>query len=924
MIFENLTEEEAYLVALLLDESGIDQAEFAMIDETSWDHEKDEQGDGCFRAWPFQVPWFRCKARKQIDAGCIAEGHKVLTSEGWKPIELVRVGDMVLTHRNRWRPVTDVIPNGRKEVVSVSVHGSALNVRLTSNHQFWSRDARRASKPKDGHKRKKLSDAEWKSPEDWIWNDGSQVMTTHLASPASALPSLDFDRFLKPAYASGRQNFIEDTLNEDWLWLYGLYIAEGSVFDDGQMCRIQWDIHRNEVEDVSSRLDRLGLNFSVSFNKKDLGARVSMHSRPLGEWLAKYGGLGCRNKSIAPWVLGLEEKYRKAVFDGILYGDGHLKKPDVSAFELSTTSHDLVLSFRLLAQSLGYTFSAWHSPAPSKPVLIAGREVFSGDSYGVSVQPLAGQKTPRVIIDDGMAWVAPYGFDPAGEANVWDLEVEEDSSFIVEGLVVHNSRSAGKSLSIKLRAFAFPFVAPGEEMVITAPEGNHLDLVTDNVETLYTNCWLAKAMIAPGRGGIKHRPFVINFASGGRIVGRIPQRDGKGVKGIHPLWLEHDEASDYPEAGWIELTETVKEQNPNARWRAHGVTRGVGGGFDARISGESEDAGWVVHRLPAMLRPNWTDEERKRKIAEYGSVDNVDYRRNILGLPGDSNSPLFPLWKIFACVDKGKPTEDGRTNDLTYAEDEYYYVKLDDAQLREVGEVGDLLELPLSHRRYSNFWIGMDVGWTTSPSVIVVFAEVRTPKSNEPKLKLLSRIVMYRFDSTAQVDAICEVMEFYRPLAFAMDKGGAGQPLLTQLQDRVKQNPDLRFLLDRIKGYDFGEKIIVGFDEAVKIDPHDPNGWKEAAIRRLVRDASIDAVRSFIGAERMVLPFDKELINELQVVPKNINKAIMDEYGKPVRKTGMHSLDAIRFACLAQEQNVIEQMVATHEQTWTAPQMILL
>jgi hypothetical protein len=47
------------------------------------------------------------------------------------------------------------------------------------------------------------------------------------------------------------------------------------------------------------------------------------------------------------------------------------------------------------------------------------------------------------------------------------------------------SRSCGKSLSIKFRAFAFPFVCPGEEMVITAPEGVHLDAVTDNIETLY-------------------------------------------------------------------------------------------------------------------------------------------------------------------------------------------------------------------------------------------------------------------------------------------------------------------------------------------------------------------------------------------------------------------------------------------------------
>lgn len=479
------------------------------------------------------------------------------------------------------------------------------------------------------------------------------------------------------------------------------------------------------------------------------------------------------------------------------------------------------------------------------------------------------------------------------------------------------SRSSGKSLSIRLRAFAFPFVAPGEEMVITAPEGNHLDLVTDNIESLYSNCKLAQSMMSKGRGGIKHRPFVINFASGGRIVGRIPQRDGRGVKGTHPLWLEQDEASDYPEPGWVELTETVKEQNPNGRWRAHGVTRGVGGGFDERISGESEDSGWVVHRIPAMMRPTWTDEERERKIAEYGSVDNIDYRRNILGLPGDASSPLFPLYKIFACVTKDKAD--------IHNEEEYYYLKLDDAQLREVNSVDDLIDFPIIHKEYKNFWIGMDVGWSTSPSSIVVFTEERKAKSNDITMKLLTRVMLHRFNAEEQVDVMIKFLEFYRPISFALDSAGAGQPLYTFLQSKVRDDPSLSFMLNRVKGYNFSEKIIIGFDDTVKVNSNDTNGWKEAAVWRLVKDASIDCLRLLIGSERMILPFDKELIAELQATPKDINKVKMDEYGRSsVRKTGMHSLDAMRFACLAQQQAAIEEIIASHEEMWEAPAMIML
>ena len=91
------------------------------------------------------------------------------------------------------------------------------------------------------------------------------------------------------------------------------------------------------------------------------------------------------------------------------------------------------------------------------------------------------------------------------------------------------SRSCGKSLSIKLRAFAFPFNYPGEEMVITAPEAVHLQAVTDNVEGLFTRNKLAREML---QGQIKHRPYHMNFVNGSRIMGRIPQRDGTGVQGL--------------------------------------------------------------------------------------------------------------------------------------------------------------------------------------------------------------------------------------------------------------------------------------------------------------------------------------------------------------------------------------------------------
>ena len=107
-------------------------------------------------------------------------------------------------------------------------------------------------------------------------------------------------------------------------------------------------------------------------------------------------------------------------------------------------------------------------------------------------------------------------------------------------------RAVGKSVGMQMRAWAFPFTNPGEEMLLTAPEMIHLDPVTKLVEDRLMSIRMSREFLkASGTSkGITHRPFEARFRNGSRIVGRIPQKDGKGVKGIvwatcshlHPKW----------------------------------------------------------------------------------------------------------------------------------------------------------------------------------------------------------------------------------------------------------------------------------------------------------------------------------------------------------------------------------------------------
>jgi hypothetical protein len=67
---------------------------------------------------------------------CVIPGQRVLTRRGYVPIETVYVGDEVLTHLGRWKPVTQVILNEYDGTV-VSIRGAGrgdLGPTVTDNH----------------------------------------------------------------------------------------------------------------------------------------------------------------------------------------------------------------------------------------------------------------------------------------------------------------------------------------------------------------------------------------------------------------------------------------------------------------------------------------------------------------------------------------------------------------------------------------------------------------------------------------------------------------------------------------------------------------------------------------------------------------------------------------------------------------------
>jgi hypothetical protein len=230
-----------------------------------------------------------------------------------------------------------------------------------------------------------------------------------------------------------------------------------------------------------------------------------------------------------------------------------------------------------------------------------------------------------------------------------------------------------------------------------------------------------------------------------------------------------------------------------------------------------------------------------------------------------------------------------------------------------VSLVGDLPMTHVDRKTYPAHWMGMDVGFTLAPSEILVFGETPPPKRGEdPKLVLLSRFNLARVSHPNQVDLIQFLMDFYRPRVFAMDKTGNGLPLFQDLQGRAEDDSDIRWMVDVIRGYNFSSKILVDFDlQDVDWDElADFDQLLETGIHRTVLEFSTDVLRDYVDRKRIVLPWDPDVIGEMQGQTFTVVRSGTDQYGRKSFSRGrFHALDAMRMMALGHRQYTIETLI---------------
>jgi site-specific DNA-cytosine methylase len=411
---------------------------------------------------------------------CFTAGHLVLTETGYRPIEEVLPGDRVVTHTGR---LCKVVRIGTREsqVGRMGMVGMPDGIVCTSEHPFLSVEWKSQNTKMNGkyYRREHFGELEWTPAEDM---PGRQW-----CSLAGGVDRAD-------------SGFDSRSLGEqDGMYLAGMYLGDGWVRGRNSTLKkvVILGLNERKYEAFCTRFPDLAHTVS----RERTVVKVHICDTRLAEWLLRSFGHGAAEKTIPSWVLGHE--YRRELFDGYVATDGSALSKGVRA---TTVSPGLAYGLASLANTLKLVSSVKYNSVPDKK-LIEGREVNQRGFYQVQMYSSDGSRKSRNL--SGYLLRKVQTFTPCGAGRVYNMEVEDDNSYIVNGAVVHNCQD----LSIA-----------GKRKGLTDDEGQHtrsglfykaLELVHHAVE--HCGCRYLLLENVPGLFSSKHGE---DFASVlGELVG---------------------------------------------------------------------------------------------------------------------------------------------------------------------------------------------------------------------------------------------------------------------------------------------------------------------------------------------------------------------------------------------------------------------
>lgn len=390
---------------------------------------------------------------------CFVPGTMVLTDNGYKNIEDIQEGDMVLTHTNQYQKVIKPMKNYCNSFVYKIDTMCSDPIYTTEEHPFYIRERywkySKDCRYKDGASKGKEKKQRLFTEPKWVKaKDLTRDCYVGIAiNQKSEIPKWDGMMF---HWSDGRKDRYSNKLkkymdNPDFWWVVGRYLGDGWLVDgygSNPSYGIKICCAKEETYEITDVLDRLYMNYTVASEKTVNKIQISM--KELYEFCLQFGR-GAKNKHLTSTVLNLPVNLLSAFLNGYISADGCFTQ---NKFKMTSISRELLYGVgQCVAKVYHMPFSMYKTERP-KTCVIEGRTVNQKDSYDLTFKTYKA-KQDKAFYEDGYIW-CPINHISTKDYNgyVYNMEVENDNSYVVQNIIVHNCTDlsvAGKGEGMTLK-----------------------------------------------------------------------------------------------------------------------------------------------------------------------------------------------------------------------------------------------------------------------------------------------------------------------------------------------------------------------------------------------------------------------------------------------------------------------------------------
>lgn len=363
------------------------------------------------------------KDREEDDLGpCFIAGTNVATFNGYKKIEDITINDTVYSHLGNWKSIKNIQQRQYTgDLVNLSIKYHPKLIISTPEHPYYAREFKTKDRYKGGRNVVIAEDPKWVT--------ASTLTKKHLVG--------------FPIETEETVPTINGVLLEDpSMWfMMGYFLGDGWIQEPDNH-RILFAVSDKQQSNIVAKISTI---LDIKFMEKEDDVKCTKYRCGNKIWcniLSEFGKYAY-GKKIPQWIHKAPKNLIRQFLDGYCSANGCIRKTNTNESRRYTTiSKDIAYSVQRLYLKIGM-FASIHFQKRDylkKWSIENPKLVYCCDCYIIEVYENGKRRNNYSFIENNYAWFAIKDIEVTQQSNinVYNFEVQDDNSYSVENLSVHN------------------------------------------------------------------------------------------------------------------------------------------------------------------------------------------------------------------------------------------------------------------------------------------------------------------------------------------------------------------------------------------------------------------------------------------------------------------------------------------------------